>query len=56
MLVGPEFPSGEDASLILVVGRHDGHSVQASIEVLTLDEAGPFRVRPSHFEVPGFRA
>ena len=56
MLVGPQFPSGENACLILVVGRHDGHSVQASVKVLTLDEAGPFCVRSGHLEVPGFRA
>ena len=56
MLVSPQFPRGENACLILVVGRHDGHSVQASVKVLTLDEAGPFCVRSGHLEVPGFRA
>ena len=56
MLVSPQLPSGENACLILVMCRHDGHSVQTSIKVLTLDEAGPLCVRSSHFEVPGFRA
>ena len=56
ILVGPQPPSGEDARLILVVGGHDGHSMQSGIEVLTLNVAGPLCVRSGHFEVPRFRA
>ena len=56
MLEGPQPPRCENARLILVMGGHDGHSMQSGIEVLTLNVAGPLCVRSGHFEVPRLRA